>query len=103
MSDQDWNAGFARCFGMGLVGSQIDETDAQGERTVSGSFLILFNAHYESVSFRLSARARDLNWELMFDTSSTSMTKQSLGRLTGYPVQARSVVALRRSEIFKDS
>jgi hypothetical protein len=58
---------------MGLVGSQIDETDAQVERIVSGSSLVLFNAHDGSVSFHLSARARDLNWELVFDTSSTSM------------------------------
>jgi len=95
MSDQDWNAGHARCFGMGLLGGQIDETDAQGERIVSGSFLILLNANDECVSFRLSARARDQNWELVFDTSSANMTRRILGRLAEYPLQARSVAVLR--------
>jgi glycogen operon protein len=96
MSDQDWNTGYARCLGMGLLGTQIDEIDTQGERIVSASFLILFNAHNESVSFRLSARARDQNWELVFDTSSAKMTPQILGRLTEYLLQARSVAVLRR-------
>ena len=95
MSDQDWNAGYARCLGMGLLGGQIDEANAQGGRIVSGSFLILLNAHHECVSFRLSARARDQNWELVFDTSSANMTWRILGRLAEYPLQARSVAVLR--------
>jgi glycogen operon protein len=95
MSDQDWNAGYARCLGMGLLGGQIDEANVQGERIVSGSFLILLNAHHECVSFRLSARARDQNWELVFDTSSANMTRRILGRLAEYPLQARSVAVLR--------
>jgi glycogen operon protein len=94
MSDQDWNAGYARCLGMGLLGDQIDEIDAQGDRIVSGSFLILLNANHECVSFRISARAQDQNWELVLDTSSASMTRRSLGRLAEYPLQARSVAVL---------
>jgi glycogen operon protein len=102
MSDQDWNAGYARCLGMGLLGTQIDETDAQGERIVSGSLLILLNAHDGSVTFRLSARAQDQNWELVFDTSSAKMIPQIPGRLAEYPLQPRSVAVLRRSQSSKD-
>jgi isoamylase len=96
MSDQDWNAGYARCLGIGLPGTQIDETDAQGEPIVSGSFLILLNENDERVSFRLAARVQDRNWELVFDTSSAKMTPQILGRLAEYPLEARSVAVLRR-------
>jgi isoamylase len=73
----------------------IDETNAQGERIVSDSFLILLNANHEGVSFRLSGRSRDQNWELVFDTSSANMTRRILGRLAEYPLQARSVAVLR--------
>jgi isoamylase len=73
----------------------IDETNAQGERIVSDSFLILLNANHECLSFRLSTRAQDQNWELVFDTSNASMTRRSLGRLAEYPLQARSVAVLR--------
>ena len=38
-------------------------------RIVADSFLVLFNADYENVSLHLGGRARDLNWELMLDTS----------------------------------
>ena len=103
MSDQDWNAGYARSLGMGLLGSQIDETDAQGEPVVSGSFLILINAHEECLPFRLSARARDQNWELVFDTSSAKLSPQILGCLAEYPLQARSVAVLSSSQTSKDS
>jgi len=95
MSDQDWNTGNVRCFGMGLLGRQIDETDAQGERVLNDSFLVLLNANHEFVSFRLSARVQDQNWELVFDTSNASMTPQILGRLAEYPLQACSVAVLR--------
>ena len=80
---------------MGLLGDKIDETNAQGERIVGDSFLILLNAHHEGVSFRLGARAADQNWELVFDTSSANMTRRILGRMAGYPLQARSVAVLR--------
>jgi pullulanase/glycogen debranching enzyme len=75
---------------------------AGDELAPSDSFLILLNAHDGSISFRLSARARDQNWELVFDTSSTKMTFQILGRLPEYTLQARSVAVLRRSQISKD-
>jgi isoamylase len=91
MSDQDWNAGYARCLGMGLLGSQIDETDERGEPIVGDSFLILLNASDGAISFCLSARALEKNWELVFDTSNAKMAPQILGRLAEYPLQARSV------------
>jgi len=97
MSDQDWNAGYARCLGMGLLGSQIDETDERGEPIVGDSFLILLNASDGPISFCLSARALEKNWELVFDTSNAKMAPQILGRLAEYPLQARSVVVLRNS------
>jgi glycogen operon protein len=81
---------------MGLIGSQIAEPDAQGERIVGSSFLILLNAHHECVSFRLSARARDQDWELVLDTSSAKFAPKALGRLTEYELQPRSLAVLRR-------
>jgi isoamylase len=96
MSDQDWNAKNVSCLGVGLVGDQIDETDDQGERIVSDSFLILLNAHHEGVPFRLGARVQDQTWELVFDTSSASIIRRVLGRLNEYPLQPRSVAVLRR-------
>ena len=104
MSDRDWAAGQVRCLGMGLPGFQIEETDAQGERIVGDSFLILLNGGPEDVLFRLRGRLPDQNrelmfdWELMLDTSNADMSPRLLGRLTEYPLQARSVAVLRVNE-----
>ncbi|MBV8485179.1 MAG: glycogen debranching enzyme GlgX, partial [Verrucomicrobia bacterium] len=95
MSDQDWNIGYARCLGIGLPGDQIDETNAQGERIVGDSFLILLNSNHERVSFHLSSRVRDRSWELVFDTSNADTTRRILGHLDEYPLQGRSVAVLR--------
>jgi isoamylase len=104
MTDEDWNTGHVRCLGMGLTGFQIEETDAQGERIVGDSFLILLNGGPEDVSFRLRARLGDQNrelvfdWKLVFDTSSANVIPRLLGRLAEYPLQGRSVAVLRINE-----
>ena len=88
MTDKDWNTGDVRCLGMGLPGFQIEENDAQGERIMGDSFLILFNGGPEDVSFRLRARLGDksrelvFDWELVFDTSSANVTPEFLGEGT---------------------
>jgi isoamylase len=95
MSEHDWNAGYIRCLGMGLVGDQIDETDDRGERVVSDSFLILLNAHYETISFRIGGRARDDNMELVFDTSKAQAEPCILAPSVPYPLAGRAIAVFR--------
>ncbi|MBV9644492.1 MAG: glycogen debranching protein GlgX [Verrucomicrobia bacterium] len=95
MVDSDWEAGHARCLGMGLMGEQIDETDEHGRRIRGYSFLVLFNADYQPASFRLGGRARGLNWELVLDTSSLDLKSRRLEHLENYPLQGRSLALLR--------
>jgi isoamylase len=95
MADSDWNAGNARCLGMGLKGDQIDEEDEHGRRIIGDSFLILFNADHQAVSFRLGGRARGLNWELLVDTSSPNVEGRRLERLDEYLLQGRTLAVLR--------
>jgi glycogen operon protein len=95
MEDADWNAGHARCLGMGLMGDQIDETDEHGRRIIHDSFLILFNAGDQVVSFRVGGRARDHNWELLIDTSSPEIESRRLECLDEYLLQGRALAVLR--------
>jgi glycogen operon protein len=95
MGDSDWNAEHARCLGMGLMGDQIEETDERGQRIIGDSFLILFNADHQSVSFRLGGRARGLNWEVLVDTSNPEVEGHWLECLDDYPLQGRSLAVLR--------
>jgi isoamylase len=96
MADADWDAGHARCLGMGLMGEQIDETDQHGQRIIGDLFLVLFNADHECVSFRLGGRAQGLDWDLLFDTSSRPDVKSCrLERLDEYLLQGRTLAVLR--------
>ena len=95
MADSDWDAGYARCLAMGMMGGQIDETDEHGRRIVGDSFLILFNADHENVSFHLGGRARGLDWELILDTSASHTESRALEHLNTYLLQGRSLAVLR--------
>jgi glycogen operon protein len=95
MADSDWDSGCARCLAMGLMGEQIDETDEAGQRIKGDSFLILFNASHENVSFHLGGRARGLDWELILDTSASHPERHALEQLDTYLLQGRSLALLR--------
>ncbi len=94
MNDNDWHSGFVRCFGMGLAGSQIAEQTDRGEPIRGDSFLVLFNAHYETVNFRLGI-ATNLRWRVVFDTSRDRTQTFDLDEREYYPLQGRSMVVLR--------
>jgi hypothetical protein len=65
------------------------------KRIVADSFLVLFNADYENVLLHLGGRARDLNWELMLDTSASHMESHTLEHLDSYLLKGRSLAVLR--------
>lgn len=99
MSDADWNVGYARCLGMGLLGDQIKETDRRGERIVGDSFAILLNACHEATSFQLGARHRDLRWVCLVDTAVNDDAPRVFDHSSCFPLQARSLVILRAEHI----
>jgi glycogen operon protein len=95
MSEHDWSSGFARCLGMVLPGDQIGEVDKNGERIVGDSFAILFNAHQESISFRLGTRQRDVHWTCVLDTAEPEAARPAFEHMSEFPLQGRSLAVLR--------
>jgi len=95
MSDADWNAGFARSLGVGLLGDQMDEIGDHGERIVGDSFVILLNAHHEPVPFRLGARRRDVRWTCVLDTGAPEAKPRTFDHMDTFPLQARSFALFR--------
>ena len=53
MSDDDWDAGFARSVGLFLNGDAIADRDRRGQRVTDDSFLLLFNAHHDLIDWTL--------------------------------------------------
>ena len=67
MNDQDWKNGFAKCLGMLVSGLASDIRGPKGELIRDDTFLLLCNAHYESLTFILPGR-EEIRWELVLDT-----------------------------------
>ena len=68
MNDDEWTTGFVRTLGMLLSGDTIDVCDERGEPIRDGTFLLLFNAFHEPLTFVLPGR-EEVKWELIMDTN----------------------------------
>lgn len=73
MTEQDWNNSTAKCLGVFLNGKALLSLDPRGQRTVDDSFYILFNAHFEPITFRLPARDWGARWIRLLDTHNATM------------------------------
>jgi isoamylase len=68
MSEEEWASPFVRCVGMLLSGDTNDVLTFEGEPVRDDTFLLLINAHYETVPFVLPGR-ENLEWQLILDTT----------------------------------
>jgi glycogen operon protein len=68
MSEEDWDSGFAKSIGMFLNGDAIPDPDPRGEKVTDDSFLLLFNAHYETLPFTIPNRDWGDHWVVVLDT-----------------------------------
>jgi len=99
MSDEDWDSGFARSVAVFLNGQGIREPDNRGEPVFDDPFFLLFNGHYEAISFRLPDLGAGERWEVVVDTHAPLLDSADPRTVkTGDPldVQARSVLVLKK-------
>jgi isoamylase len=99
MSEEDWQHGFAKSLGVFLNGDAIPSLDERGERTVDGSFYVLFNAHHEPLPFRLPPRPEwGERWEKVPATAEEpGAAGEALTAGGEVVVGARSVVVFQRT------
>jgi isoamylase len=101
MTDQDWQAGHARTVGVFLNGRGIPTPDHRGEPIYDDSFYMLFNAHFEAMTFKLPQGAWGDRWEIVIDTDKpVPDLREHAERKAGEEVwvEAHSLVVLRRIE-----
>jgi len=97
MTRRDWENGGARAIGVFLNGDELGSETPRGDEVRDDSFLVLFNAHYEDMEFRLPARRFGARWELELHTGRCDCGD---GRLTAGArvlVESRSLVVFRRA------
>jgi isoamylase len=98
MTRADWGRGDAHSLGVYLNGDAIEEVDAHGNPVRGRSFLLLFNAHFEPVTFKLPTRRFGPGWTFIVGTAEPERPEASLDWVARaeIPVEARSALVLRR-------
>lgn len=98
MTDEQWDIGYSKAISVFLNGEGIATPGPRGERIIDESFLIFFNAHYETIEFVLPTGLQDREWAVVIDTKEPRFvtTEQIYANEQVVLVNARSLVLLRR-------
>jgi glycogen operon protein len=91
MTDEDWEASHARAIGLFVNGDAIIHRDQRGQPVTDDSFLLLFNAHSETIDWVLPTEWGG-PWSIVLDTTGTHTDLVGVGGTLCVP--ARSVVVL---------
>jgi isoamylase len=100
MTDEDWNASFARSLAMFLNGEQIPSPGVRGERIRDDSFLIFFNADADPVEFVVPGAEWGMKWALLVDTANPNAESGSvvLEMLKPATISPRSLAVFVRAD-----
>ncbi|MFL5846666.1 MAG: glycogen debranching protein, partial [Solirubrobacteraceae bacterium] len=98
MTQKDWNRGDAHVLGVFLNGDAILDETPHGERIVDDSFLLLFNAWSEDMTFTLPVRRFGPAWTHEFSTADPGLAAGDghFAPRSQVQVTARSMSLLRR-------
>jgi isoamylase len=98
MSDEDWDAGFARSVMVFLNGQAIPTPDPRGERVTDDSFLMLLNAADEDITFTLPNGEFGDSWQIVIDTAGPLAADDQLIKPgADIDVESRSMLVLQRT------
>ncbi|MPZ70358.1 MAG: glycogen debranching protein GlgX [Actinobacteria bacterium] len=99
MTEAQWQDDYAKTIGVFLNGEEIPSPGPHGERVADDSFLILFNAHSEVMSFTIPTGDWGEAWEVVIDTRDHQFETAPHTHKAGEKVEVieHSVVVLRRA------
>ena len=97
MTRHDWEQAFAKSVGVFLNGQRIPDPGPRGERIVDDSFLLLFNAHHEPISFKLPTRWGK-SWRVVVDTFDPRRESRNLRAGRNVEAGPRSVIVLQMAK-----
>jgi glycogen operon protein len=95
MTQKDWQRQDLRTLGVFLNGQEIPSRTPTGEEIVDDSFLLLFNAHFEPVTFTLPTRRFGARWVIELSTGE-GVPDWPIPARAEVTVQDRALVLLRR-------
>jgi glycogen operon protein len=101
MTDDEWNTGYVRCFGMALGGEAMEEWNERGEQITDQNFLLLFNHDGADIEFTLPDFGDSRGWCVMLDTARPEVQEKSICYPDGatFNLAGRSMVVLIEDEV----
>jgi glycogen operon protein len=75
MTEEQWAEGFAKSLGVFLNGNSIQRPGLHGERIVDDTFYVMFNAHYEPLTFVLPQAEWGQQWACVLDTQAAVLAE----------------------------
>jgi isoamylase len=99
MTEEQWAENFSKSMTVFLNGQAIPYPDPAGKKIADDTFLLLFNAHYESITFTLPGRDWGNRWKKMLDTAERGFIEGGAEYSAGDDIKVndRSLVLLMRS------
>jgi isoamylase len=94
MTRRDWDNAESRAIGVFLNGEELRAETKEGNEVRDDSFLLLFNAHFEDLTFRLPARRFGARWEVVLTTGRLEGDRLAPG--ADVLVETRSIAVLKR-------
>jgi isoamylase len=95
MTQKDWQREDAHSLGVFLNGAEIPNRTEDGQEIVDDSFLLLFNAYGDAITYTLPTRRFGARWRVEIATGSGAPNAVLAAR-AAVPVEGRSLVLLRR-------
>jgi isoamylase len=96
MTRRDWEQPDSHVLGFFLNGGEIRQRTREGDAVEDDSFILLFNASEDEVSFQMPARRFGRIWELELATRQHPDAARALRAREFFPLVARSLALLRR-------
>jgi isoamylase len=99
MTIRDWDNPESHALGVFLNGEALTDVTPRGEGQRDDSFLLMFSAYYEPVTFRFPARRFATRWTFELSTAEPQLEPgaRSYGPREDVTLSPRSILVLRRS------
>jgi isoamylase len=98
MSEKHWGEGYAKSLSVFINGDTIPNPNTRGDPVTDDSFFLIFNAHYEPLTFTLPVPRWGRQWLPILDTARGWIDDATpLGAGSKIKVAARSLVVLQRA------
>jgi isoamylase len=97
MTEEHWNLDHAKSMAVYLNGSGLHSLGPRGEQITDDNFFLIFNAHYESLDFRLPPEKYGNHWTKILDTRYSKIGEtETFGPESLVEAEGYSVVVLRQ-------